>query len=282
MPNGSSDISLNVAAKVVGWSDEGGAKIELLVDVDGHKIGERFEAFVRKVSLGRQPSNFAHLRKIGLRTGGYVLLRKAVFEQNGTMSCKSVDSVIDRTDRSIPFIIRDAAVHILPPPTGSAMVKECLVAFPSPVRTKVSLPQALASVRESLSQACEFGRAGLLLTVEDRDGDIIEVRIGGDEELDADEIIAIFKQECPPEIASEIKKAKTKSTIAPYFVGEVDIDRSSRLSAQRANLAYGDLNAPSWSRVNVVMRALGDSWLVCDASPLAEKVGDAPGLLIDV
>jgi len=276
------EVTLNAIAKLVGWADEGGGKIELMADVGKHRLGQRFTVHVRQVAMGRQPANFDHLKKTGLRTGGMVLLRKIHDEGEGAISCKSVETVIDRDTSGLPYVVHDAAVHILPPPTGTAMVKECIVAFAAEaIRTK-AVSEALVKVKPALEQACQFGKGGLILTGEDRDGDVNEVIVGGVETADAETVLSDFIDACPKEIIQSVRKSRKPWIMAAFFRGEVDIDRSSRLSAQRANLDYGNFDEPSWTKANVVLRAFADSWLVCDASPAIEKSGEKPQLLIDL
>jgi len=278
----SADPSYNLLARLTGWDGDGGGKVELLEDFSGLRVGQTARASVRTVTIGRQPIDFSHLRKAGLRTGGFVLMRKALVEDDGHVSCRSVESLLDRETDGLASVVHGAAACILPPPPGTAMVDQSLIALARDAVPVTTVQEALAKASTALNLACTFGMGGIILTGSDEAGDAVEVMVGGDIRATGTEAAERFLSECP---ASALSAAETSSFawwIVPFFKAEVDIDRSSKVSAQRANHDYGSQEEPLWSRTNAFMRTFSQSWLVADLSPSVEGPCPLTGVLVDL
>lgn len=280
----SSEFTRNVPVRVLGWEHDevGGARVELLAAVGSMQIGTEAKATIRQVVIGRQPLDFSHLKKGGLRVGGIVLLRKVVEEADGAVSAKSVETLLHRESDGLAIVLHSAAASIVAPPPGTAMVNECIVAMTGSAAAVTACDEGLMRVKASLTQACQFGRAGLIFTGEDRDGSAAEVIIGGDEVRTPEEILELFSDQCPREVAMMARKARLPWRMVPFFRGEVDPDRSSRISAQRANFDYGVPDELLWTGTNAVLRAYAETWLVCDVTPGTEVQGHVSAVLLDL
>lgn len=272
----------NAIVRLTGWDGETGGKGDLVHDMGALRAGQAVKASVRAVTLGRQPNDFSHLRKAGLRTGGFVLMRKAVAEADGTVSARSVESLLDRESDGLASVLHGAAACILPSPAGTAMVDACLIALAHDAVTVTTVESAAAQVASALELACTFGSAGLILTGTDPDGNAVEVAVGGDRRAPRDEITERFMRECPSSAIAEAERSGYAWWLVPFFHGEVDIDRSSKVSAQRANHDYGSPDEPLWSMTNAFMRTFSQDWLVADVSPVVEGPSSATGLLLDL
>src|SRR5690606_6251989 len=88
----------------------------------GVRQGEIYVAKTRFVPFNVKPTNFASLKKFGLRIGGIVLLRRAEVVEDGTLAVKTVETIVARESDSFPILLNDAAVCILPPREGTKMV----------------------------------------------------------------------------------------------------------------------------------------------------------------
>src|SRR5690606_7926782 len=75
----------NVLGRVVKWEADGAAKVEVLADAPGVRQGEIYFAKTRFDTFNVKPTNFATLKKFGLRIGGIVLLRRAEVVEDGTL-----------------------------------------------------------------------------------------------------------------------------------------------------------------------------------------------------
>jgi hypothetical protein len=262
----------NVAAVIKGWVEEGKARVQLLAPMEGHPIGSELVVGVRIERKARPPADFSVLRKMGLRVGGIVLLRR-LREDNGAVTARSAEILTMRESDGPAFVIHDAATCILPPPPGTAMVKEALVAMLAQGIPSRTLTEGIAKVLPELDQPIVFGHPGLAYVGRTKTGEALEVIVGGDEPSSANDLIARMLRECPSEI---IKLSRTTGTdrepwrLIPFFRAPIDPDRSSKLSAQAINLGYGDVSAPKWTVGNVVLRLIADRWHVCDASPAEE------------
>lgn len=272
----------NIPVRVVGWDDGGGAKVEVLSNVPPFVLGTSMRASLRPVPIGRPPVDFTFLKKQGLRTGGIVLLRKAADEGDGVVSAKSVETLLRRESDGLAYVLHGAAVSILPPPPGTAMVNETLVAMLHETVKAKAPTSDLASMKHSLTQACLFGRAGVIFTGEDSDGEALEVVVGGDASRTADELIEEFVLKCPTDIMRMARTSKKSWYLVPFFRGEVDPDRSSRFSAQKVNFDYGTPEEPLWTKTNGVMRSFSESWLVSDGTPIVDKPGLQTSILLDL
>jgi len=272
----------NVPARVLGWEDGGMAKVEILATVKGFQMGQQAVAGPRPAGPGRQAVDFGVLRKQGLRTGGVVLLRKAVPEEDGSIIARSIETLVGRERDGLAMMLHGAAASIMPPPPGTQMVAECMVALASEAVECKDIVEGVEAARSAVARACQFGRSGLIFTGEDSDGDALEVVVGGDAELRPEEVLDLFIALCPHEISRQALRSKKPWRLVPFFRGEVDPDRSSKVSAQRMNLEYGTTDEPMWNRTNAVLRAYVDSWLVCDLSPDVETPGMKTRLLLDI
>ena len=145
-----------------------------------------------------------------------------------------------------------------------------------------SLSEGLSKVLPNLEQPGIFGLPGLAFVGRTRAGEPVEVIVGGDRPMQANDLIARVLRECPKDI---IKESRTSGTtrkpwcLIPFFRAPVDPDRSSKMSAQAANLAYGTAGEPRWTTGHVVLRAIFDKWHICDASPADEPVGGTSPLV---
>lgn len=281
--NGSrSSIGTNVPAIVRGWEKEGRAKVELLAPAEGLPMGSEITVGIRTEAKGRVPHDFTLLNKQGLRVGGIVLLRR-LRQDSDAMTARAAEILIMRESDGAGFVIQDAASCILPPPPGTAMVNEGLVAMLSSAVVARTLTEGVAKVLPALDQPIVFGLPGLAFIGTARNGDHIEVIVGGDIQLEAKDLIARMLRECPKDI---IKESRTSSSttrqpwhLVPFFRAPIDPDRSSKMSAQAANLSYGTADAPKWTTGHVVLRAIANRWHICDASPADEPSGPAASLV---
>lgn len=273
----------NVIARVSRWEPDGAAKVEVLADAPGVREGQVYVARVRIVPIGIQPSDFSVLKKYGLRLGGIVLMRKAEVTEDGILLVRSVETIVARETDNFPVLLNDAAVCILPPKQGTKMVDRAIVVIGmDKSKTRDPVADFKRSQMGELDKACQFGVAGIVLTGEDDEGEVYETMIGGDKPRTAEELIALFEETVPSAMIDEAGYARSAWRVAPYFHIEIDPDRSSKLSAQRLNIDYGEGDELSWTRSNVVLRALGNSWLLCDASAGDDVIRQEAGLLLDV
>lgn len=272
----------NIPARLVGWEQEGGARVELLADTGTLTLGSVAKASLRPTALGRPGVDFDFLRKKGLRTGGIVLLRRVSDEGDGSLSAKSVETVVNRESDGLAYVLHDAAACILPPAAGTSMVAECMIAMAGDAVATRSPAEGIARMTTALDQACQFGIGGLAFTGEGRDGSVLEVVVGGDTARSSGELAEEFIARCPRDVLQEARKSKGSWYLVPFFRAEFDPDRSSRMSAQYANLDYGTPDEPLWTGTNAVLRAFADSWLVGDASVVAEVPGQSAMILLDL
>lgn len=265
-------IGTNVPATLVGWEKEGRAKVELLADAEGFHIGSLISVGVR-ADKGRTPPDFSVLNKQGLRVGGIVLLRRLRAGEDGELTARAVEILVMRESDGAPFVIQNAAASIRPAPEGTAMVKEALVVMLSDAIAVRTLSEGVSKVGAILDQPGILGNPGLAYFGRTKDGEPIEVLIGGDGPATSSELMSRLLRECPKDV---IKDSRTSGTtrapwkLAPFFRAPIDPDRSSKLSAQAANHDYGSDEKPRWTTGNVVLRTIGDRWNVSDASPSDE------------
>jgi hypothetical protein len=273
----------NVIARVIKWDADGSAKVEILADAPGVSEGQVFLAKIRTVAFGFQPGDFLSLKKYGLRIGGIVLLRKVDVAEDGVLLARSVETIVARETDSFAVLLNDAAVCILPPKEGTKMVDRAIIVIGlNNSETNDPIGDFKKNQLGDLEKASQFGNVGIVLTGEDADGEVCETMIGGDKQRSASEILALFEETVPSAMIDEASYSNGPWRIAPYFEISIDPDRSSKLSAQRLNIAYGEGDELSWTRSNVVLRALGHSWLLCDASAGEDVIKQEAGLLLDV
>lgn len=273
MSSESTRLELNIPARIKGWAEDGGATVELLSASHPYEMGAILRVAVRPDQHGRLSLDFAHHRKkSNLRTGGIVLLRRLITSEDATGTIRSFDILLEREKDGTIFVAQDVGVSLMPPPPGTMLVAEALVALKHDMITITSMTDAVINMRPSVEQACIFGKAGVIITGEDKDGEVVEMVLGGEENLTVDEIIYSLEQNIDPEMAKEIRKAKSPWYLVPFFKADVDAERTSKISAQRVNekFQYGDGETFSWTRSNVVMRAYGDEWLICETAVISD------------
>jgi len=265
-------IGTNVPAMIRGWEKEGRARVELLAPAEGLPIGSEVTVGIRVETKGRPIHDFSHLNKQGLRVGGMVLLRRLRQDEEGT-TARAAEILMLKEADGPAFVIQDAASCILPPPQGTAMVNEGIVAMLSSSIAARSLSEGLSKVLGGLEQPSLFGLPGLAFVGRTRGGEPVEVIVGGDQSMKGNDLIARMLRECPKDI---IKESRTSGTsrepwrLIPFFRAPIDPDRSSKMSAQATNLAYGNADEPRWTTGNVVLRVIFEKWHICDASPADE------------
>jgi hypothetical protein len=271
----------NVPAIVRGWEKEGRARVELLAPAEGLPIGSEFVVGLRPDPKHRTPIDFAFLNKQGLRVGGIVLLRRLRASEEG-MSARAIEILKLKESDGASFVIQDAASCILPPLPGTAMVSEALVTMLSSAISARTLTEAIAKMVGNLDQPSLFGLPGLAYHGRTKAGEAVEVIVGGDAPMKGDELIARLLRECPKDV---IKESRTSGTnrepwrLVPFFRAPIDPDRSSRMSALAANLAYGSAATPCWTPGIVVLRTISDHWSICDATPADDASARAQPLI---
>lgn len=273
----------NAVARVLGWEDEGRARVEFLNEAPGFSLGAVAVASVRPNQAGRRVIDFDYLRKAGLRTGGLVLLRKPVKDVDSGVTAKEIETLVPRRDSGIAVIKRSAAVCILPPPyPDTQIVTECLIAF---LEESVAASEAFARdptrLVHAMGSAGIFGQVGAFLTGEDRFGEIVELVLSADPDVEAGKFAEEFRASIPKEIAVECRRAKNPWQIVPFARIDVDMERSGKISAQRLNFDYGDADSPLWTPTDAVLRTFAGSWLAVDVSS-SETPPLPPRLLMEI
>lgn len=287
MNSDSTGLELNIPARIKGWLEDGGATVEILSASPPYDIGALLKVSLRRDSSGRLALDFAHHRKkSALRTGGVVLLRRLITADDASATIRSFDILLEREKDGTIFVAQDVGVCLMPPPPGTMLVSEALVALKHDMLTITSMTDAVTRMRPAVEQACVFGKGGIIITGEDKDGGVMELVLGGEEVLSVDDIIYSLEQNIDPELATIIRKAKTPWYLVPFFRADVDAERTSRISAQRASnkLHYGDGVEEdfSWTRSNVVMRAYGDEWVICETAVISDAEDTEAVPLIDL
>jgi hypothetical protein len=275
-------LEMNVPARVKHWSPDGGAQVELMTRFGSLNIGS-----IVNVSLRPNPRgsvfDFAYYKKAaGLRTGGIVLLRKLKASGVAEVTAKSIDVLVPRNASC--YVVQGAAVCILPPPltSNTKMASEVIVAMIEEGIAISSIKDGAARIRSGLEQAAVFGKPGLVLTGEDKSGEVVEMVLGAELELTIDDIIYSFEQNTSPDVIATMKKSREKWRLVPFFRADVDPDMS-KVSAQRLNFDYtGDDDIFSWTRSNCVLRAYGDEWIVVDTAVVSDIEDTEAGLIIDI
>lgn len=273
----------NILGRVVGWAEDGATRIEVLADAQGVMRGEVYLAKVRFTPFQVKPTNFLTLKKYGLRVGGIVLVRGAKVMGDATLEVRNVETIVARETNNFPVLLDDAAVCILPPKEGTKMVDRARVIIGlKQSKTKDPISDVRLNQMITLEKACIFGWAGIVLAGEDDEGDIFETMIGGDQKREVEEVLKLFEETVPAVMVDKAIHSKYTWRVAPFFQIDIAPDRSSRLSAQRLNIDYGEGDELSWTYSNVVIRASGTQWLLCDASSGDDVVQQKAGLLLDV
>lgn len=275
--------SPNVIVRLEKFELHGEAKVEIVAESAGLQPGDIYTVRVRTVSSGFQFGDFKVLKKHGLRPGGIVLLRRVEIEDAKHLSARSIETIVAREEGSFPTLLTNSAVCILPPKSGTMMVDRAYVVIGLNKSSVVDLDTHLSGrLKMELDRACQFGFAGVIVTGEDADGDVVETIIGGDQQRTVDEVIELFKEKLPSSIVDAISDGADGWHIAPFFQIQIDLERTSTFSAQRTNIEYGSDDELSWTKSNVVLRALGRTWFLADASSGDDVVKHEAGLLLDI
>lgn len=268
-------IEPDMPAMVRGWESEGCAKVELLAVAEGFSIGQVVSVGIRADAKGRKASDFSFHNKQGLRVGGVVLMRK-LRHDDGIVTARSIEPIIMRESEGVPFVMQEAAVCVLPPPAGTAMVNECLVAMLGEAIEVRSLSEGVTRILPQLESPAVFGSPGLAYFGVTKTGEPIDVIVGAspDEKLSPQELARRMLVDCPKDIIKESRTTQSPHrppwSVCPIFRIAVDPDRSSKLSAQAANYSYGMPNDPKWTHGVAVFRTIDNRWHICDASPLED------------
>lgn len=261
-----------VPSRVVGWADEGGAKVMVLSDSPGLPVQE-YLVRVQKPAMGRKIPDFDGLKKKGLRTKGMVLLRKAVLSGD-VLEAKEVEILTPRDAEDNAFIFQEAACSIFPPNEGSQMATRARVAVLSDAIVTETFTTGLAHVQTKLDQAGLFGHIGVIFAGRMKDGAYRELRFGGDKERTPKEVVKLLFDNCPKDVIKESRTSDNKRerwVMVPFFEAEIAQTRASKLSAQRQNLDYGTPDDPKWTSGHAVMRVEQGEWKIADATPLTDE-----------
>lgn len=286
--SGDTHTVYNVPGKIVGWWEEVGAKIEMMVSIpDAHvHSGQVFNVTLRydPKKLDQHQITFLTLNKRGLRVGGVVLLRKMTIDENGVVTAKDADILIESPRYGHSYLSPNAAVSLLPPPENSRMVTEGYVAMLNQAMKVSKVDDALKEIVLSLELARSFGLPGLVLTGEEADGAASELVVIGDGDIDSEGIATTMKASLDAALIRHINKKKSWYLV-PIFKTEIDPDRASRISGQAANVDYGDDDELSWTVCNCVLRnpgtTAGSGWMINDTTPMFED-GAKPEMLLNI
>lgn len=274
-------LEMNVPARIKHWAPDGGAQVELMTRFGRHDIGTLVTVTLRPNPKVIHPIDFEyHKKKSHLRTGGVVLLRKLAMSGEATATVKSIDILTERD--ATCYVVQGAAVCILPPAPGTRIVSETIVAMIGEGISIASIKDGVARIKTGLETAAVFGKPGLVLTGEDKSGEVIEMVLGADQKLSVDDIILSLQQNTSAEITEAVKKGKGKWRLVPFFRADVDPEMT-KISAQRLNFDYGDGEEIfSWTRSNCVLRAYGEEWIILDAVVTSDVEDTEAGLLLDI
>ncbi|MTH96691.1 hypothetical protein [Roseibium sp. RKSG952] len=260
-----------VPGRVVGWADDGGARVVVLSDAPGLPLRE-YLVRVQKPIMGRKIPNFEGLKKKGLRTKGMVLLRKAVLSGD-VLEAKEVEILTPKDAEDNAFIFQEAACSIFPPSEGSQIATRARVAILSDAIVTETFTTGLAHVQTKLDQAGLFGHVGVIFAGRMKDGAYRELRFGGDEERTPKEIVKMLFANCPKDVIKESRTSGNKRerwVMVPFFEAEIAQTRASKLSAQRQNLDYGTPDAPKWTSGHAIMRIEQGEWKIADTTPAGD------------
>lgn len=279
-----SSLELNAPARIKGWVPGGGATVELLAKCGMIEMGTLIPVTLRPNPRGSVYDFDYHRKKSALRTGGIVLLRRIRIEDNGGISIKSLDVLMESDKVGPAYVVQGAAVSLLPPPPGSksAYVEQAIIAMLDERIEIKSVKDGAARIRNGLEQAAVFGKPGLILTGELKNGNVAESVLGAEVELSIDEVISSLEHNVDPELAAEVKSSKHKWHLVPFFRADVDPDMT-KISAQRLNIDYGNGDDEfGWTRSNVVLRAYGTEWIIIDTAVISDTEDTDADLLIDI
>jgi hypothetical protein len=282
--------TFNVPAKIVGWHEEAGARIELLVSIPeiGVRTGQEFIATIRHdpKKLDRNQVTFETHRKKGLLTGGVVVLHKLTLDAPDVVSVKELEVIIDRPRYSQFYLSPDAAISVCPFPQNSMKAKESYVALTEYTVEVRNLEGALSEVEVNLELARSFGQAGLILTGEEADGSAGEFVVVQRGHVSAESICnsLLDNRDLTPELMAHIENKKTPTWyLVPFVKAVLDPDRAGRISSLRHNVDFGDNPKElSWKMSNCIFRAdsaAAGAWTLVDATPMTDVLAEPTMLL---
>lgn len=281
--------SFNVPAKITGWHEETGAKVELLVGIPGTavKAGQEFVATLRHdpKKLDSRQLSFLTYKKRGLRTGGVVLLRKMTVDDASHISAKELEVLVESPRYGLFYLSPNAAVSILPPPPNSRVSKTGYVALLEQAIRVTDLDKALEDVQTALDLARSFGQPGLILTGEEPDGSAGEFVVTREGRVTSESLCNSLRESSAldEKLVKHINKGDTPWFLVPFFQADIDPDRESKISAQRENFQYGDEDEPTWTVCNCLLRTPGADagWLINDTTPIVDDIL-SPDMLLTI
>jgi hypothetical protein len=293
----------NIVARVLGWHQTAGAKVELLTAAGGHPLGAQFTVEVADRRRGTQ-IDFKFRKGLGLRVGGVVILRSSSFLSPTEIRCLSVETIM-LTPKEGPIVVNhDAAAYIYPSTKKNSMVPtEVEIALLKDAVRLDDLDETLARLPDIIETASMFGSPSLLLTGRDEDGDFSELLIRLDKgRLSPQEIAAQVADDLDTgtadlirECAKQARKARKadRAAMSWYLVPlcraelEPDTDGQSKAAgllrtAQLQQIDYGTPGEMYWTKTNAIMKSAHSVWFVSDVSPAQEPSDVLPKLIIEI
>jgi hypothetical protein len=282
--------TFNVPAKIVGWHEDAGARIEILVAIPeiGVRANQEFIATLRHdpKKLERSQVTFETHRKKGLLTGGLVTLHKLSLDAPGVVSAKELEVLIDKPRYSQFYLSPEAAISVCPFAENSMKAKDSYVALTEYTVEVRNLEGALSEVEINLELARSFGQAGLILTGEEADGSAGEFVVVQKGHVSAQAICnsLLDNRDLTPELIAHIENKKTPTWyLVPFVKAKLDPDRDGRISSLRHNADFGDNPKElSWKMVNCIFRtdsAAAGAWSLVDATPMTDVFAEPTMLL---
>lgn len=277
--------TFNVPARIMGWFEEVGARVEVLVPIPELKIraGQIFYAKLRHdpKKLDKNQITFKfYYDNMGLRVGGIVLLKKVMLESEDHLTGKELDVLFETPRYGQVALTPNAAAFIMPPPAEhTEMVEDGLIAvLDDAEQIKGPIAKAVSAVQMGLEMASRYGKPGIIVTGETENGEAAEYQVGGTGDLTVDQILASIAPSISPEDSKWMAKSKKPWFLVPFFRANVDPDRAGRFAAQRKNIQYGEDGEPLWTPCSCLLRNPGDGWVINDTTPLRD--GDSTPLLL--
>jgi hypothetical protein len=277
--------TFNIPAKILGWFEEVGARVEVLVPIPELRVraGQIFHTKLRydPKKLDKNQISFKfYYNNLGLRVGGIVLLKKVILEEADLITAKELDVLFETPRYGSVALTPNAAAFIMPPPTeNTEVVEDGLIAILDDAeQIKGSIPKAVDAVQTALELASRYGKPGIIVTGETENGEAAEYQVGGTGELSVEQIMASIAPSISAEDSKWITKSKKPWFLVPFFRANVDPDRAGRFSAQRKNIKYGEDVEPLWTPCSCLLRNPGEEWFINDTTPLRD--GDSTPLLL--
>lgn len=277
--------TFNIPVKILGWFEEVGARVEVLVPIPELRIraGQIFHAKIRydprKLDKNQITFKF-YYSNMNLRVGGIVLLKKVMIEEAELITAKELDVLFETPKYGSLALTPNAAAFIMPPPEERTdMVESGLIAvLDDAEQIKGSVSKAVSAVQTALELASRYGKPGIIITGETENGEAAEYQVGGNGELTVEQIMASITPSISPEDTKWITKSNKPWFLVPFFRANIDPDRAGRFSAQRKRIKYGEDIEPLWTPCSCLMRNPGGEWFINDTTPLRD--GDSTPLLL--